>query len=841
MKKVLLHALTLSLLGLVSCGEFALTASPAYAGWGTTGGSATPVSGNRIVSGSRNAMPVGTGPRTARKSRRTSRPRYTAWKRPRNRSAPAKRINATDLAVVRTNTITGVAVIPDESTVRLVIEGSEPFTPEVSRVTVGGNPATVVSVPGVLSDASGSGSVAVHKNGVFTMRYANQATGQVRFVANTQTELVAEVQPSGDKKHWEIVLRRPAGEPTQVAMDTTAGKSVPVVAAKKSVPPVVFKPAAATVGAAVVASPTKTVKPVVLTLPGSPTPAPTVKPAPKAAAPAPKIVPAFVPVKSIALPVAAQRLTPSLVGQAAVPGTGEDKRVSLDVVAADINDVIKALALQSGINVVTSTEVKGNITVSLKRIPMIEALDTITRLSGYQYARLNSGYIVGSPSSVAALTAVARETPLVTDYIRYRYLSSADLFSTLQVKFPGLQLPGAGAATDGNPALSKLLVLTDTAERIERVRTFVDELDKAASNQTDTQTTELYKIKAANATDLIRLVQQLAPAVIIQVGPSQAFQASGTGQSTSFSAGGTFGPSTAGAGGGGGAAGGGAATGGPGATQAGGALNTPTTLVLTGTPAAIVKARMILEQVDIRTPQISYEARVVDVNREDLQQLGLRYDFTRQVFLGERNEQGQGSVGPNTAALPGGNVNFGAILRSPYSIAATLDALATQNRARTLASPNLSAIDGQPATAFIGDQIKYVIAVQQSPQGQTIQTETATVGITLRVTGKASPDGYITLYVHPEVSSITSFANLGNGISLPQISTRFVDTTIRVKSGETIAIGGLLREQDVYNLQKIPIIGDIPILGQLFRRSEKRKNRSEIVVFVTAKATEDGG
>jgi len=121
-----------------------------------------------------------------------------------------------------------------------------------------------------------------------------------------------------------------------------------------------------------------------------------------------------------------------------------------------------------------------------------------------------------------------------------------------------------------------------------------------------------------------------------------------------------------------------------------------------------------------------------------------------------------------------------------------------------------------------------------------VQTETASVGITLRVTGKASPDGYITLYVHPEVSSITSFRDLPNGISLPQIATRFVDTTVRVKSGETIAIGGLLREVDINNLQKVPIIGDIPFLGQLFRRSQKTKQRSEIVVFVTARATDDG-
>lgn len=827
MKKVLWHALTLSLLGLVSCGEFALLSSPAHAG---PGGSATPVSGSRVVSVNRNAMPVGgaTTSRSARTTHRSTRYRRSKWSYRRPSYAAAKKNAAVPKVVASTNTITGVAVIPDDSTVRLVIEGSETFIPEIASTVINGTPATIVRVPGALSDVSGSGSVAVHKNGVYTMRYANQAAGQVQFVASSQVELIPEVQPTTDKKHWEIVLRRPAGEVSQVAMNTTGGKGVPVVTTKKP-GPVVFKPAIAQVAASTI----KTVKPVTVDLPrgaAAPKPAPVQKP-----------TQVFVPAKNISLPTG-PRITPSLIGQNAVPGTGEDKRVSLDVVAADINDVIKALALQSGINVVTSTDVKGNITVSLKRIPMIEALDTITRLSGYQYARLNSGYIVGTPASVAALTAVARETPLVTDYIRYRYLSSADLYATLRSKFPGLQLPGEGAANDGNPAQSKLLVLTDTAERIEKVRAFVGELDKAASSQVDTQVTELYKIKAANAVDLIRLVQQLAPAVIIQVGAAQSFQASGTGQSASFSAGGSYGVSQGGAAGSSPAAGGGgAATGGPGATQTGGALNSPTTLVLTGTPEAIAKARQILDQIDVRTPQISYEARVVDVNREDLQQLGLRYDFTRQVFLGEKNETGQGTVGPFSASQPASNPNFGAILRSPYSIAATLDALATQNRARTLASPNLSAIDGQPATAFIGDQIKYVIAVQQTQTGPTIQTETATVGITLKVTGKASPDGYITLYVHPEVSSITSFANLGNGISLPQISTRFVDTTIRVKSGETIAIGGLLREQDVNNLQKVPIIGDIPILGQLFRRSEKRKSRSEIVVFVTAKASEDGG
>lgn len=800
MKKVLWLALTLSLVGITASGDTA----PALAG-----GQATPVSGNVSASSGGAFMSVGRGGSLRNAPAKKTYASRSRRSRSRSRSYVASRAKrrAAKPAVVATNNVTGVAVIPEETVTRLVIEGTEAFTPAVTTARSGETTATIVSVPGKLTDERGTGSVIVHKNGVSVVRYANQKTGQVRFVADATAELQAELTPSADKKHWEIVLRRSATVPTQVAIDTTGGKTLPLPAPKKTAS-VVFKPAVAGQTA---------VKPVTVTLPPAP---------------------AFIPQRAT--------ITPRLVGQTPLPGTGEDKRVSLDVVAADINDVIKALALQSGVNIVTSTEVKGTITVSLKRIPMIEALDTITRLSGFSYARLDGKYIVGSPESVTRLTAVKRDVTLVTDYIRYRYVSSNDLYTTLRNKFPGIQVPATGATNNGSPSISKLLVLNDTTERIAEVREFVQQLEIAASETINTQVTELYKIKAANAQDLIRLTQQLAPTVIIQVGASQLFQPSGTGQSASFASGSTLGstgivgiPGADAANQG--ATAPGAATGGPAnTTQGAGVANTPNTLVLTGTPNDIAKARAILDRIDVRTPQIAYEARVVDVNREDLQQLGLRYDFSRQALVGERNETGQGTLGPTTGSQAAGNPNFGAIFRSPYTIGVTLDALANNNRARTLASPNLSAVDGQPATAFIGDQIKYVVSIQQTTTGQTVQTETASVGITLRVTGKASPDGYITLYVHPEVSSITSFRDLPNGISLPQIATRFVDTTVRVKSGETIAIGGLLREVDINNLQKIPIIGDIPFLGQLFRRSQKTKQRSEIVVFVTARATDDG-
>ena len=244
-----------------------------------------------------------------------------------------------------------------------------------------------------------------------------------------------------------------------------------------------------------------------------------------------------------------------------------------------------------------------------------------------------------------------------------------------------------------------------------------------------------------------------------------------------------------------------------------------------------------MEENDIRAPQMQFEAKVVDINTSDVKQLGLRYDFSRVVNLGEQNNAVPPTVGLSDS--PARKPNFGTIYRSPYSITAALDALENDNKARVLARPNLSAMDGQSATVFIGDQIKYVVNIQNTTTGQNITTETATVGITLKVTGKASPDGTITLYVHPEVSSISSYLSLANGIALPQIATRFVDTTIRVKNGETVGIGGLIREDDIKNIQKVPILGDIPFFGQLFRSTDTRKIRSEVIVFITSRVLQD--
>nr|WP_246385355.1 type II and III secretion system protein [Armatimonas rosea] len=232
-------------------------------------------------------------------------------------------------------------------------------------------------------------------------------------------------------------------------------------------------------------------------------------------------------------------------------------------------------------------------------------------------------------------------------------------------------------------------------------------------------------------------------------------------------------------------------------------------------------------------PQFNYEARLVEVSKDDLTKLGINYDFGRAVQIGENDNGGNGSVINQVGG--GRKLNGGAIFRTPYSVASQIDALATLGKANILARPNLSALDGNPAVTFIGDQIPYVISQSISPTGGlNVQTGVANAGIQLQVTGRSNGDGTMTIYVHPEISTITQFVG-----GLPQISRRMVDTTIRIKDGETIAIGGLVQKQDIDTMKKVPGLGDLPVLGQLFRSNERRIKESEVLIFITCRLSKD--
>jgi type II secretory pathway component GspD/PulD (secretin) len=517
--------------------------------------------------------------------------------------------------------------------------------------------------------------------------------------------------------------------------------------------------------------------------------------------------------------------------QAAAPSN-----ISLDFVSADINDVLKALAVQSGANIVSSTDVKGDVTVSLNHVTLEQALDMVARLSGFQYAKANNAYVIGTPTSIASFSNASTDVSQVTEVIPLHYATVDDATGLIKQRYPTLQV-STGTQIAGNKvgATNAAVVLTGDEASVEAGKQLVDSLESNLSDRIAEQQTETYVPHFAALSDLITVLNTLVPSLLVIPGPGNGFSASApsagaAAASSSASAAGTTstGSSSPSSG-----------TSSGGGSTPGGGLTGPTMLLLTGSQTDIDHAKLILAKVDLKPAMILYEAKVTEINDQDQKNIGINWSFnTATTTIGEQGTVGDlGGVGTDSSSP----VNLGRFTRTPISnlATATLDALFTNGDAKLLADPNIEAIDGFPANVFIGDTVNYVQSITTSTTGENVTTASVNVGVTLRVTGKVNPDGYVTLNIHPEVSTISSYLSTPGGGQLPNIATRFADTTVRVKDGETIAIGGLIQNNDIVNITKVPFFGDLPFVGQLFRDTQHGRNKTEVVFFL--KTTIDKG
>lgn len=507
--------------------------------------------------------------------------------------------------------------------------------------------------------------------------------------------------------------------------------------------------------------------------------------------------------------------------------------VTLDFVGADINDVLKALAMQTHTNVVSGTDVKGPITVSLAHVSLEEALDLITKLSGYQYAKVGRTYVIGTPATIQTLAAAGTaQAPAVTTVLSFSYSDPADLTGEIKQLYPNVKASTGKAA--GGQAGGGVLVLTGTADDIEGVRRLVGDSEAVISRNVGTSHTEVYNIKYVSADDLQTVLARLVPGVIITPGPTQ--RTAPVAPATADAGGATATTTSYGA-----AAGG---------TTTSVTANLPTkattsSLLLTGSDADLTRAQRVLTTVDVRPAQINFEAKITEVDLNAQKNLGLAYSFAgAQTRIGESGGGGDNiTAGPpklGDSGYPGRPFKFGTFSRTALGdfVDVKLDALQQNGDVKLLSNPNISAVDGQPAAVFIGDNITYISSITSSPTGQNVTTATVSAGIKLFVTGKVNNDGYVTLNIHPEVSSVTFRVGIG-GAQLPDISSREATTTLRVKDGDTIAIGGLISQQDVKSIQKVPILGDLPFFGQLFRDTQVTHNRNEVVIFIKVSIAKD--
>ena len=222
--------------------------------------------------------------------------------------------------------------------------------------------------------------------------------------------------------------------------------------------------------------------------------------------------------------------------------------------------------------------------------------------------------------------------------------------------------------------------------------------------------------------------------------------------------------------------------------------------------------------------QIKIEAKIVEINRSKIKNLGVKWgnDLTNPGTF----TFGQGIRNDELSSYWSG-------LGSYQEITGKIDALITDGLAKVLSQPNVIALSGYKASILVGGQMP----VPTSNNNGQISVEWKDFGIKLEILPNVNNDGIISTKVNAEVSAIdwnsAHKIAISDNTSIPPLTTRKAESTVALSSGQTMAIGGLIANEMTKDVQKIPFLGDIPVLGQLFRSTSFSKNETELLIFVT--------
>ena len=256
-------------------------------------------------------------------------------------------------------------------------------------------------------------------------------------------------------------------------------------------------------------------------------------------------------------------------------------------------------------------------------------------------------------------------------------------------------------------------------------------------------------------------------------------------------------------------------------------------LILYGTAAEYERAKNLLEVLDVELKQVSLEAKILAIDKNASKNLGVEWFWSAAPQFPEYTSSSTTRNEENYNKDTGyGILRFG---RGPggypfeWYYGARLNALVTDGKAKILSRPNVTTIQGHEAIINVGSSVP-VPKVSSTNTSTTTEIEYRDAGIILKYTPRINSDGTITATIHTEVSTPQYVEDL----KAYRFNTRSADTVVTVKDGEPMIIGGLIGSEEEKSISKIPFLGDLPILGALFRTHRNSKSESELMIFLTA-------
>ncbi|MFQ5835706.1 MAG: secretin N-terminal domain-containing protein, partial [bacterium] len=488
--------------------------------------------------------------------------------------------------------------------------------------------------------------------------------------------------------------------------------------------------------------------------------------------------------------------------------------ISLDVKQMDLQDVLRLMAEKANVNIIAGREVAGAVTLRLRNVDLWQALEAVLGASGFTY-REEDGII----RVVKAKELGEVKTPLLeTKIIFLKFAKAEDVKEAFQ------HLLSASGTMEADPT-SNALIVTDTPEDIENIKKKVAELEEAIGEKIGKEEIEEKRIqeiienlqkKVAELEEAAREKiekEELPPPVLekkrfrlnyIKAEETKDILGNIIGEEGNFF------------------------------------IDSLTNSVYVEAPSSYIKkVKEYFEGADVPPKRIMIKAEFVEVRLTALEELGIKWRWkgayekyplgaTFRYPYQTRSESGEitPSPGPSTLAT-GMGIIFGSAEQEFRGI---IDLLISEGKADLLSSPNIVTLEGQEAKIDVGDKHPY--RVTRYVEGVWVETiEFVTVGATLVVTPHIKEKKKVVLDIHPEVSELTGAPPFVG--APPIVGTREAETRITVEDGETIVVGGLLRETEKKTREGVPFLSRLPIIGGLFTRKEITREKTDLLVFIT--------
>ena len=480
--------------------------------------------------------------------------------------------------------------------------------------------------------------------------------------------------------------------------------------------------------------------------------------APEAPAPPPVSREALAPPPEIPVPAKTETLP------------GLSKRISVDLRQIDILAVMKFLAEEGELNIVTGKNVGGRVTLSLKDVTLQDVLDIISL--SYELA-----YVVQN-----GIIHVMTEA----DYQRLFGSSFADQRQVRRLQLQHAD-PTSVAALLGNlkstvgrviaDAQTRTIVLIDVPEKLGPMVEAAKSMDRATELQT-----QVFELGYGKAEEVSAEVEKVLTPNL-------------------------------------------------GAVRLDKRTNT---LVVTDVSRRMKDVQRVINAFDRKTREVIIESKIIQVRLDDEFQMGVNWEVLFQQ-LANLSLKGIFPISPPVGPLgPVGQLTVGTLADDDFT--AVIQLLQTVGTTDVLSTPRISVVENEEAKILVGTREAFITStVTQTQQAATTSEEVTfvDVGVSLTVTPTINQEGFVTMKIKPEVSSVTRTLTTASGNQIPIVQTSTAETTVMVKDGVTIIIAGLIEDQSLNTTKKVPILGDIPILGAAFRSKQEEVIKSELVIFLT--------